>query len=145
MAETENPETMTNPEPEVNEASIQDMEVEPPADDQGADNGAAGLKRGREEEEEEGEQNGEDNEEAKKQKSDKSVEEERLEKTAEEEEEEKKSDTEPAPEPEPEPKLGPIDLGLKKFETSVEMFDYFYKFLHFWTPNINVNKVMKWW
>ncbi|XP_071717205.1 protein EMBRYO DEFECTIVE 514 [Rutidosis leptorrhynchoides] len=59
---------------------------------------------------------------AKKQKVEKSVEEDRLEKqeTAE--------------------KPDPVCLGFKKFETSVEMFDYFYKLLHFWPPNLNVNQ-----
>ncbi|GLT43576.1 hypothetical protein SLA2020_175150 [Shorea laevis] len=35
---------------------------------------------------------------------------------------------------------GPVSLGPKQFESSVEMFDYFFKFLHFWPPNVNVNK-----
>ncbi|CAI9112072.1 OLC1v1012447C1 [Oldenlandia corymbosa var. corymbosa] len=98
------------------------MELEFQAEDKAAQ--GPGLKRPREEEEE-GALNGENNEESKKLKSDKSVEEERLEKATEEGEVENS---------------GPIDLGPKKFGTSVEMFDYFYKFLHFWTPNFNVNK-----
>lgn len=40
-----------------------------------------------------------------------------------------------------ETKTGPVSLGFKKFETSVEMFDYFFKFLHFWPPHVNLNKV----
>ncbi|KAL9438567.1 hypothetical protein AB3S75_024276 [Citrus x aurantiifolia] len=35
---------------------------------------------------------------------------------------------------------GRIKLGPKEFGSSIEMFDYFYKFLHFWPPNLNVNK-----
>ncbi|MCL7024550.1 hypothetical protein MKW94_024447 [Papaver nudicaule] len=34
----------------------------------------------------------------------------------------------------------PVHLGPKTFNTSVEMFDYFYKFLHYWPPNLDVNK-----
>ncbi|KAM0035639.1 putative protein DCL [Helianthus debilis subsp. tardiflorus] len=37
-------------------------------------------------------------------------------------------------------KTGPVDVGYKKFDASVEMFDYFYKLLHYWPPNLNVNK-----
>lgn len=36
---------------------------------------------------------------------------------------------------------GRVKLGPKEFGSSIEMFDYFYKFLHFWPPNLNVNKV----
>lgn len=35
----------------------------------------------------------------------------------------------------------PVNLGYKSFATSVEMFDYFFAFLHSWSPNININKV----
>ncbi|TXG51691.1 hypothetical protein EZV62_024215 [Acer yangbiense] len=35
---------------------------------------------------------------------------------------------------------GPVSLGPKQFGSSVEMFDYLYKFLHYWPPNVNVNK-----
>ncbi|KAL8123566.1 protein EMBRYO DEFECTIVE 514 [Apium graveolens] len=35
---------------------------------------------------------------------------------------------------------GPVSLGFKTFATSVEMFDYFFAFLHSWTPNIDINK-----
>ena len=38
-------------------------------------------------------------------------------------------------------KSGPVAVGHKSFETSVQIFDYFFKFLHFWPPNLNVNKV----
>lgn len=81
-------------------------------------------KRGREENESEEDKDGA----SKKLKVDKSVEEERLEKLEEGAEEEKKS--------------GPASLGPKTFGSSVEMFEYFYKFLHHWPPYLNVNKVL---
>ncbi|KZV23312.1 protein DCL, chloroplastic-like [Dorcoceras hygrometricum] len=31
-------------------------------------------------------------------------------------------------------------VGMKTFGSSVEMFDYFYKLLHTWPPNIDLNK-----
>ncbi|KAF8408105.1 hypothetical protein HHK36_007247 [Tetracentron sinense] len=64
----------------------------------------------------------------KKQKVEKSVEEKRLEKFEESEakEEQKSDDT--------------VSLGPKNFSSSEEMFEYFYKFLHNWPPNLNVNK-----
>ncbi|KAF5930044.1 hypothetical protein HYC85_030917 [Camellia sinensis] len=34
-----------------------------------------------------------------------------------------------------------VSVGPKNVGSSVEMFDYFYKFLHYWPPNVNVNKV----
>ncbi|KAL9239517.1 hypothetical protein vseg_013830 [Gypsophila vaccaria] len=36
--------------------------------------------------------------------------------------------------------VGPVGLGPKTFVTSLEMFNYFYKFLHHWPLNIPVNK-----
>ncbi|XP_076915416.1 protein EMBRYO DEFECTIVE 514-like [Bidens hawaiensis] len=39
-----------------------------------------------------------------------------------------------------EAETGPVTVGYKKFETSVEMYDYFFKFLHYWPPNLNINK-----
>ncbi|XP_021891847.1 protein EMBRYO DEFECTIVE 514 [Carica papaya] len=36
--------------------------------------------------------------------------------------------------------VGPGESGPKEFGSSVEMFDYFYKALHFWPPSLNVNK-----
>ncbi|KAL2462876.1 protein embryo defective [Forsythia ovata] len=106
----------------------QDMELEPqaaesaPADptpDTSA-NGGGDSKRAREEEEEE--ENGE-----KKLKVDeKSVEEQRLESL-----EDNGAKTEES---------GGVSVGPKVFESSQEMFDYFYKFLHSWPPSINVNK-----
>ncbi|KAL4190124.1 hypothetical protein AMTRI_Chr08g168820 [Amborella trichopoda] len=35
---------------------------------------------------------------------------------------------------------GPVSLGPKGFSTSVEMFDYFYKFITFWPPHVDFNK-----
>ncbi|OIW15418.1 hypothetical protein TanjilG_32657 [Lupinus angustifolius] len=35
---------------------------------------------------------------------------------------------------------GPVNLGFKSFVSSVEIFDYFYKFLHAWPLYLNVNK-----
>ncbi|XP_011023607.1 PREDICTED: protein DCL, chloroplastic-like [Populus euphratica] len=94
-----------------------------------------GAKRAREGEEEENEDV------LKKQKVDKAGEEGRLEKIEEEgkaegeggreEKEEKKEEEE---------KSGPVSLGPKSFGSAVEMFDYFYNFLHQWPPNIKVNK-----
>lgn len=83
-------------------------------------NGEANPKRARDEE---------DDVVSKKQKVEKSVEEARLEKLAGEGEAEGNDGS------------GRVDLGPKKFESSVEMFDYFYKFLHFWPTNVKVNKV----
>ena len=34
-----------------------------------------------------------------------------------------------------------IKLGPKTFGSSVEMFDYFYKLLHAWSPDLEINKV----
>ena len=102
-------------QPNETNAATEDMELE------GGDsvaNGESNPKRVREDEEENGG--------AKKPKvdeNDKSVEEERL---------EKKLD-QPS---------RPVSLGPKQFGSSVEMFDYLYKFLHFWPPNVNVNKVL---
>lgn len=35
----------------------------------------------------------------------------------------------------------PVKLGPKEFVTSVAMFDYFTKFMHFWPTDLDVNKV----
>ncbi|XP_052176871.1 protein EMBRYO DEFECTIVE 514-like isoform X2 [Diospyros lotus] len=78
-----------------------------------------GGTEGKEEEEEET---------VKKQKVEKSSEEDRLEKLKGEEDKQKDGDS------------SQVSLGPKCFGSSVEMFDYFYKFLHYWTPNVNVNK-----
>ncbi|KAL8225713.1 hypothetical protein R6Q57_018270 [Mikania cordata] len=37
-------------------------------------------------------------------------------------------------------KVGPVSVGYTNFEQPVEIFDYFFKLLHFWPPNLNVNK-----
>ncbi|CAK9158664.1 unnamed protein product [Ilex paraguariensis] len=82
-------------------------------------NGESNSKRDREEGEE-----AENNSESKKQKVEKSVEEEsRIEGVDDEKKE-----------------SGQVDVGPKSFGSSVEMFDYFCKFLHYWPPNLNVNK-----
>lgn len=125
MAETEAPETLVKQQ-ETEEAPVQEMDVEVQSDDTAAGDGC-GAKRAREEEADAVEDG---NDEAKKPKLEKSVEEERLEKAG---EEEKKSDSDP--------EQAKVKVGPKSFESSVEMFDYFYKLLHSWTPNINVNKV----
>lgn len=43
--------------------------------------------------------------------------------------------------PEEDDDSGRVSLGPKSFGSSVEMFDYFFKFLHYWPANLNVNKV----
>ncbi|XP_010257491.1 PREDICTED: protein DCL, chloroplastic-like [Nelumbo nucifera] len=81
---------------------------------------------------------------SKKQKIEKSVEEERLEKLQQSEEDDevkedgKEKDEEQ--EKEEEKKEDPVSLGPKKFSSSEDMFNYFYKLLHYWPPNINVNE-----
>ncbi|KAJ0231371.1 Protein EMBRYO DEFECTIVE 514 [Hirschfeldia incana] len=37
-------------------------------------------------------------------------------------------------------KKGPVKLGPKEFVSSVAMFDYFTKFMHFWPTDLDVNK-----
>ncbi|XP_030529970.1 protein EMBRYO DEFECTIVE 514 [Rhodamnia argentea] len=108
---------------EANPPAAEDMDLVPeepdPKEDQtapdGAEDGESNAKRQREE----GEEGAEDDDGvAKKQKvEEKSVEEERLEKGS-----------------------GLAKVGPKEFGSSVEMFDYFFKFLHFWPANVNVNK-----
>lgn len=130
--------------PELAEANsaAQDMELEAvglerdpkDGDDKGVDsaapNGDANSKRAREEgaEEEEEEEEGEEDDAVsnKRQRVNRSVEEERLEKLGGGEEEAGVR----------------VNLGAKEFGSSVEMFDYFYKILHYWPPNLNVNKVI---
>lgn len=65
----------------------------------------------------------------KKQKVEKSVEEERLETAAE--------GSEAA---EGEKESGRASVGPKEFGSAEDLFDYFFKFLHFWPPNLDVNK-----
>ncbi|KAJ8560544.1 hypothetical protein K7X08_022404 [Anisodus acutangulus] len=114
MAETE-PEAAAAPAAEaVVEAEKYDMDVEAKEEN-------GGSKRPREEETEDP---------TKKLKVDKSVEEERLENLegSEKVDEEKKVGS------------GPVSVGPKNFGSSVEMFDYFYKLLHSWSTNLNLNK-----
>ncbi|OVA00087.1 Protein of unknown function DUF3223 [Macleaya cordata] len=91
-------------------------------------------KRSREDEENCAE--GEEDVASKKQKVEKSVEEQRLEKVQETEGKEGGEEVEGGEEK----KTEPVNLGPKNFSSSVEMFDYFFKFLHYWPPNLDVNK-----
>lgn len=135
MAEETTPQLPEN-DPEVTNSATEDMELE--STEPGAEtkanngdseaneaapvtNGDASSKREREEE-----STDDSVEEAKKQKVEKSVEEERLEKA---EGDGKAEET------------GPVSLGPKSFGSSVELFDYFYSFLHHWPANLNVNQV----
>ncbi|CAN4100413.1 unnamed protein product [Withania somnifera] len=126
MAETD-PEAAVAPaveavaEPEKEDASAQDMDVEAQTADDMEDNG--GSKRPREEEKNEPE-NGDA---LKKLKVDKSVEEERLDGIEKVDQEKKVGSV-------------PVSLGPKNFGSAVEMFDYFYKLLHSWSTNLNLNK-----
>lgn len=130
MAETANEPTETNPERV--DSAMEDMDLVENLEEKG-------VKRARGEEEEEEEQE-DDNDMCKKQKSDKSVEEERLEKhEGEGEGEEKKTEEEQT---EVEEGSVRVSLGPKSFGSSVEMLDCFFNFLHFWPPNLNVNKVL---
>ncbi|XP_009587068.1 protein EMBRYO DEFECTIVE 514-like [Nicotiana tomentosiformis] len=130
MAETE-PEVAAAPaaeavaQAEKEETPAQDMDVEAQTADDAAENGSS--KRPREEEKNEPE-----NEDAtKKLKVDKSVEEQRLENL---------DGSETAVDEEKKNGSGPASVGSKNFWSSVEMFDYFYKLLHSWSPNLNLNK-----
>ncbi|EEF47859.1 protein EMBRYO DEFECTIVE 514 [Ricinus communis] len=98
------------------DSTTEDMDV-------AEESAANGAKRVRDSEEEQN-----DDDVSKKQKVDKSVEEERLEKLEEGEGEEDKEES------------VPVSLGPKSFGSSVEMFDYFYNLLHYWPPNLTVNK-----
>lgn len=125
------------PEETENITTEEDMVVETTATVSNADipdpghsngDGESNFKRSRESGDELEEENGGV---SKKQKEEKSVEEERLEELGDEGEtvgdEGRESD--------------PVSIGPKKFASSIEMFDYFYKFLHFWPPNLDVNEV----
>lgn len=113
---------------EINATAAEDMDLETLAatpaqkpDDAGTEsepaNGEANSKRAREEEESDGV--------AKKTKvEEKSAEEKRLEKLGEGDKE-----------------SGRVSLGPKSFASAVEMFDYFYKLLHYWPTDLNINKV----
>ncbi|KAH9721877.1 protein EMBRYO DEFECTIVE 514 [Citrus sinensis] len=97
-------------------AAAEDMDLE------GGENGGdANAKRARDDDDG-GEGNGDVSKKQKIDEDEKSVEEERLEKK------------------EVVNGSGRVKLGPKEFGSSIEMFDYFYKFLHFWPPNLNVNK-----
>eukprot|EP00262_Sarcandra_glabra_P020707 TRINITY_DN8399_c0_g1_i1.p1 TRINITY_DN8399_c0_g1~~TRINITY_DN8399_c0_g1_i1.p1 ORF type:complete len:241 (-),score=57.43 TRINITY_DN8399_c0_g1_i1:143-865(-) len=54
--------------------------------------------------------------------------------------EEEKVESVDKPEEIDEEKSDPVNLGPKMFSSSVEMFDYFYELLHYWPPNVDVNK-----
>ena len=56
------------------------------------------------------------------------------------EDKKKKKKNEEAEEASKEILSGPVKLGYKTFDSSVEIFDYFYNFLHSWPLNLNVNK-----
>ncbi|WCJ17604.1 hypothetical protein M5689_000009 [Euphorbia peplus] len=92
-----------------------------------AESAANGSKRTREDEEKQEEEKADL---SKKQKVDRSVEEERLEKLGDEIESEDKGEDVSLP----------VSLGPKSFASGVEMFDYFFKLLHYWPPNLNLNK-----
>lgn len=114
---------------ETNATAAEDMDLETlaatpaqKADDAGTEseaaNGEANSKRAREEEESDGV--------AKKTKvEEKSAEEKRLEKLGGEGDKDS----------------GRVSLGPKSFASAVEMFDYFYKLLHHWPTDLNINKV----
>lgn len=113
MAETEPVANEPIATAEKEETSVQKLDVEVQAGDDTADDGC--LKRPREEgDKPEDEENGDD---AKKPKVDQSVEEEKKDVSV------------------------PVSVGSKSFVSSVEMFDYFYKLLHSWSLNLNINKV----
>ncbi|XP_045826914.1 protein EMBRYO DEFECTIVE 514-like [Trifolium pratense] len=117
MAEETAPEIV---DPNTTVATV-DMEVENAVESK--------EKRSREEEEEESK---DEDAVSKKPKVDeeKSVEEQRLEKLEKNEDEEEKEKE----------ASGAVNLGPKKFDSSLEMFHYFHKFLHAWPQNLNVNK-----
>lgn len=121
----ETPETVTEGET----TNTQDMDVEAPEpsqpnDSSSADNVTDGDSNSKRVREEAGEEEDANDTASKKQKVEKSVEEERLEKL-----EDAVAGT------------GRLTLGPKTFGCSIEMFDHFFKFLHYWPTNLNVNKV----
>ncbi|KAI8543337.1 hypothetical protein RHMOL_Rhmol08G0209200 [Rhododendron molle] len=122
-APTETPETLITTD--LQTPPTQDMDLEPPttaAEQTPASGGEENPKREREDGGEEETGGG------KKPKvdDDKSAEEERMEEMREEEEEEEEGRV--------------VGLGPKSFGSGVDMFDYFFKLLHYWPPNLNVNK-----
>lgn len=111
MAETEPVTNEALGMAEKEETSVQKMDVEVPA----ANDANGGSKRPREEGDvPEDDENGED---TKKPRVDQSVEEEKKDVSV------------------------PVSVGSKSFVSSVEMFNYFYKLLHSWSVNLNLNKV----
>lgn len=135
---TESIVTTTETEKESSASPAQDMELETvntsPAEAGGSENGNTEPNNSKRPREEGDEPEKEDDGVEKKQKVDeKSVEEQRL---------EEKQVTEAVDGGEKE-KVPPVSVGPKSFGSSVEMFDYFYKILHFWTPNLNLNKVLR--
>ncbi|KAH1254720.1 hypothetical protein GLYMA_04G169200v4 [Glycine max] len=119
-------------------AAAVDMDVE---NVEAGGNGAEpNQKRAREEEEPQGG----DDDVSKKQRVDeeneKSVEEQRLEKRDEQEEEKGEEKEAEKEEEEEKEASGSVNLGFKSFGSSLEMFHYFYNFLHTWPQYLNVNK-----
>ncbi|KAK1288996.1 hypothetical protein QJS10_CPB18g01380 [Acorus calamus] len=135
MAATLEPEVpVEDMEVEV-EARPEAMTAENPTNDSG-ENGTGKRGRSDEEEEKKEEVEGEDGLSEKKPRLEKSVEEERLENLKEGTEEGNGGGEEEKAKVAAEA----VSLGPKRFTTSVEMFDYFYKFLHHWPPNVDINK-----
>ncbi|XP_068635213.1 protein EMBRYO DEFECTIVE 514 [Aristolochia californica] len=81
-----------------------------------------------------------DDEVPKKQKSDQSVEGKKLEDSKEDNEAKKGEEREGKEVDGKEDEFVSVTLGPKTFGSSVEMFEYFFKLLHSWPPNLNVNK-----
>lgn len=134
------------------ESLQQDMDLEAQSLDDGdakanlTDVQNPSLKRAREEGEEVNGTEEDDAAVSKKLKPEKSVEEKRLQELEQkveednkggEEEEETKEATEQGKE-----SLDAVNLGPKTFSSSVDMFDYFFKLLHHWQPNIDTNEVV---
>ncbi|XP_019199955.1 PREDICTED: protein DCL, chloroplastic-like [Ipomoea nil] len=118
---------MSESAPEVAKPLSEDMDIESNvAEDSGTENG--GAKRPREEGGEP--ENGDNGDASKKVRVDKSVEEQRLEILEGSQVGEGKKDD----------KSGPVTLGPKSFGSSVEMFEYCYKLLHHWAPNLDINE-----
>eukprot|EP00268_Persea_americana_P042169 TRINITY_DN42189_c0_g1_i1.p1 TRINITY_DN42189_c0_g1~~TRINITY_DN42189_c0_g1_i1.p1 ORF type:complete len:262 (-),score=77.29 TRINITY_DN42189_c0_g1_i1:653-1438(-) len=132
------------------ESLQQDMDLEAQSLDDGdakanlTDVQNPSLKRAREEGEEVNGTEEDDAAVSKKLKPEKSVEEKRLQELEQkveednkggEEEEETKEATEQGKE-----SLDAVNLGPKTFSSSVDMFDYFFKLLHHWQPNIDTNE-----
>ncbi|GMH19360.1 hypothetical protein Nepgr_021201 [Nepenthes gracilis] len=120
--------------------ATEDMELEQPQPAPNASgdlaakalNGDSNLKRER------GEQEVAEERDAipKKQRIEKSVEEERLDNLKERE----GGDEEKAEEQDEGEKSASVNVGPKSFRSSVEIFDYYFNFLHQWAANVNVNK-----